>query len=385
MSSEFNDMERMFADSLRDYEVTPPAHVWSNIQKRKRKGLLFYKWRIASSLLLLCLAGTSAYYFINENNKKLNDSKISKTAKNNTISSLDNPPKKGSPNQEDYVSQQPTNTNLENSTSFDNANIITKSTPPALSKHASIGETTKNNDPVIENTVFDTKDLVFRIAAKNNIRLKYIIYPSLMQFVYTSKKLGKRIVTPKKPIEDDELGYKFSIEFGGGPSYAFRKLSGNGVLLRNESEKALLGLQTGIKVNYHINSKWSIQTGLTLENRNEKIKYNRIEIKEKLTETPRQVTIFHPVLPPRTITVVDSNYSEENIEYKFNTTNKYQIVSIPTVLGYNFGVGKLQYRVSAGALFNIYSMNSAFNLVKNGEKIELIPYTESTKIKTSVF
>jgi hypothetical protein len=206
-----------------------------------------------------------------------------------------------------------------------------------------------------------------------------------MRFVYTSKRLGKKYITPKEENDEPKLVSKFSMEIGGGASYAYRTLSGDGKMLRNESEKANVGLLTAVKINYHINTKWSVQSGLTIENRNEAINYNQTELKDKLTETSRQVTVFHPVLPPRTITVIDSSYSKEKVNYKFNTTNKYQTLNIPLVLGYNFTIGKLQYRISAGPVFNVYSMNTANNLVRINDNIELVPYKESAKIKSSAY
>ena len=217
------------------------------------------------------------------------------------------------------------------------------------------------------------------------MKLRYLIYPSLMQYVYTTKRIPKKYLTVKKDNDIEGFGYKYSFEIVGGPSYAFRMVSGDGASLRNESENANLTLQTGVKVNYHINPRWSVQTGLIGENRNEKIKYNRTEIQDKLTETRHQVTIFHPVLPHRTITVIDSVYSKENATYKFNSTNKYTNLSIPVVVGYNFSLGKLQYRVSAGSLFTVFSKNTATNLVRNGNTIDMVTYKESPKIKTSVY
>jgi hypothetical protein len=70
MSSEFNDIERMFSEGLQNYEVTPPAHVWTNIQKAKRRGVFYYlannKLKVASILLLL-LGGSSVFYFNSQN------------------------------------------------------------------------------------------------------------------------------------------------------------------------------------------------------------------------------------------------------------------------------------------------------------------------------
>lgn len=386
MSSEFNDMERMFQEGLQNYEVIPPAHVWSNIQKRKRRGLIFYKWKIASILLLLCIAGTSAYYFANsdENNGA---GIITQQTTNNTGSEIVQS-ETNSNIVADENSAQEENVNNSSSNSVSEANNQVSKIRNSSRNQTSTGikddkESKEVKSEEISN--FDTKDLLVEITSKDKISFRYVIYPSLMQFIYTTKKLGKKYITPEREEDKEKLGFKYSIEIIGGPAYAYRKLSGEGDILRNESEKAAMCTQTGLKINYHFNPTWSLQSGIMLENRHENISYDRTEIQDKLTVSTHQVTVVHPVLPPRTIFVTDSVYTKENVNYKFSSTNKYTTFNIPIVVGYTFGLGKMQYRISAGSLFNIYSINTASNLVRNGDKIEMAPYKESSKIKTSVY
>ena len=390
MSSNFNDMERMFADGLRDIEVTPPAHVWSNIQKRKRKGLVYYTWRIASVILLLCIAGSSAFYFNNKNDKDVDANAVISASKTNRSHSSENMDRITAEEKTmaDNTSDVSNSVSSVNSLSTSKSSN-TKSTAGKIKKQKSRVEilVPKYEIPAEETNVYNTNDLLINMAAKDDIHLRYMIYPSLMQYVYTSKRMFKKYYTPKTKEEDEKLGYKFSVEIPlVGASYAFRRVSGDGAILRNESENALFSLQTGIKLNYNFNSKFSVQTGLIVENRNEKIKYDRSEIQDKLTLTPRQVIVYHPVLPPKIITVTDSTYSKENVDYKFDNTNKYTTLNIPLVFGYSFSLkGKAQYRLSTGTLFNVHSMNAAHILVRNGDKIERVPYKESTKINTSVY
>lgn len=388
MNSEFNDMEHMFQEGLQNYEVTPPAHVWANIQKQKRRGLLFYRFRIVALLLVLSMVGASSYYFIS----KTDTTSLVTTNNNDAVNPSDNSANEIESFKNNDAAETESEKSLKNSstTANTNTNTSTGNFKPVISKKstgANSKKLDKNSDKTNETyiTEFDWSNLPYDLKSKTAVKLRYLIYPSLMQYVYTTKRIPKKYHTAKKDNDIEGLGYKYSFEIVGGPSYAFRKVSGDGASLRNESENANLTLQTGVKVNYHINPRWSVQTGLIGENRNEKVKYNRTEIQDKLTETPHQVTIFHPVLPPRTITVIDSAYSKENVTYKFNSTNKYTNLSIPVVIGYNFSLGKLQYRVSAGSLFTVFSKNTATNLVRNGNTIDMVTYKESPKIKTSVY
>ena len=383
MNSEFNDMERMFQEGLQNFEETPPAHVWSNIQKKKRKGLFFYRWKIASAILLLSMAVVSAYYFTTNMDETIT-SVNTPASDNNTIieGNLKNRNTENPVISESVTSNK--NLNISNSTSRIE---VLKAKKNNLSNSVKTKQEVEITEDVIshENSNYDIENLPFIMASKHVVKLRYLIYPSLMQYVYTTKRLGKKHIAKNKDKDEVGLGYKYSIEMVGGPSFAFRSLSGLGSELRNESEKANLSLQTGLKVNYHVNPRWSVQSGLTWENRNEKVNYNRSEIHDKLTQTTRQVNVFHPVLPPQIIKVIDSTYSKETVNYKFNTTNHYSTFNIPVVLGYTFGLGKFQYRVSAGSLLNIASKNIATVLVREGNDINLVKYQESAKIKTSIY
>lgn len=403
MSLELNDLDRIFAEGLQNYEEVPSAHVWQNIQKGKRRGVFYYlsnnKLKVASLLLLLLTAGFGSYYLIQKNNAQKQVS-----TSNNTRSAIDKPEienhtQDANKVHDDLNFQQPIHPRMKNdgeplknqkdkdnnfkdNPSKDN-NSKNKPFFPNKKKH----NKANLKSPETSRMVSENSDLeALKIKSREEVRLRYLIYPSLTQFVYTSKKLFKKYDHPSsiEPVKE-KLNYKFSIELVGGPSYAFRNLSGEGTALRNESEIAALSVQTGIKINYHFNPTWSFQSGIVIENRNEKINYEYLSSKTTLTQTPRQVTIFHPVLPPRTVTVIDSVYTEESVDNKFNTTNKYTSFSIPIMLGYNFAMGRLQYRVSVGSLVNIYSTNAASILENRNGDVVLTPYVESTKIKPSVY
>jgi len=393
MSSEFNDIERMFAEGLQNFEVTPPAHVWANIQKAKRKGILYYfannKLKTAAVLLLLLASSALLYYSgaekISSNQQsivqapeilepsisveklspQIKSSEVSITAANKTVQT----------NNKSKIAKKSSKSLLQKPLKKFFAKVKTE-------------ETTSKNFEALNNESFDANDLFMNMNSKNRIHLKYLIYPALSQYVYSTKINVKK---PYKPVikdknEDQNNMYsKFSLEILGGPSLAFRKLSGTNHDLRNESEKAAISTQTGIKFSYHLNPNWSLQSGFMVENRSEHVKYNRTEIHNKLVLTPHNVIIYHPVLPPRNVTITDSSYVDQNVDFKFNATNKYTSLNIPLLLGYNFTLGKFQYRISGGSLLNLYTFNAANNLVRKGNEIVLESYKEKSTIKTSYY
>ncbi len=383
MSTELNNFERIMAEKLSHYEEVPPAHIWTNIQKSKRKGLLFQHWKLAASVLLILISVTGTLWYLNQKDSVGGVT----THKNLNASQSANETMK-----DPSFDERNAKSNLNTASAEQETGSMTHIKPikPSglHSKHAfkqkiKTSEPVKKDEP-LEDYLQNSFERL-NMMSRNQTKLSYIIYPSLMQFVYTSKRLGKKYYAS---IPDDKSQFhtsKWSIEAGGGPNYAFRTLSGPGSEIRNESEKATFGLTTIAKVNYMINPRWSVQTGLTLENRNEKIKYNTTVNEEILTQTSRQVTILHPVLPAKTITVIDSSYSNQNKDYNFSSVNKYQSLNLPVVIGYNFSLGKLKYRASAGALFNILSMNTAYTLNHKDNVPELLAYSESKKINTSLY
>ena len=66
MSTELNNFERIMAEKLSHYEEVPPAHIWTNIQKSKRKGLLFQHWKLAASVLLILISVTGTLWYLNQ-------------------------------------------------------------------------------------------------------------------------------------------------------------------------------------------------------------------------------------------------------------------------------------------------------------------------------
>ena len=407
MSSEFNDIDQMFSEGLRDLEVTPPAHVWDNIKKGKRRGFLLYKNLLKISALLLLIAGASiaAYYF--------NETPTAVTS-NDVVTSNDNQVAE-TPSTELNNTNTNKNSDAEISNDVQNANntassSTTKNTAVVNQKHNSGSstkhQTIKTNQTIADNSAADNHIIsdnttesqeqstkvesqnfdysVPELISRKSVVLNYLIYPGLMQYVYSNKRLFKKY--ENKFIKDDEPVFtqpRYAIEILGGPSYASRKLYSGESDLRDASEKAVLSIQTGLRLSYNFNPKWSVQSGVLLENRNEKVKYSYSEEKTNLIQTPRQVTIYHPVLPPHNITVIDSSYQEETINHKYNYSNKYTSLNVPVLLGYTFGLGKLQYRLSAGTMVTVLTSNSANILQKQNTEIVIVPYRESTKLKTS--
>ena len=384
-----NDINKILEQGAKNIEVTPPEQVWQNIKKSKNSRYVFfiryYKWRIASLIALLALFTSGLYFVLNSKNT---NKSLSTGKTENTDINISN----------DFAMPENTNSeDLNNKTNEkENSDLIVDS---KFNKHSSNKNTRKSSKKSTENLISlneDTKseENIVNISKYDvfsfNIKLlqmfKYSIYPKFEEYKPVSQKPNKTFAKNREKENERKLGKgSYSLEFGGGPSYIYRTLSGGNYLLRNESEKPMISFQTNIKFNYHINNAFSIQTGLIIETRNEKLNYNHTELVENLIETPRIVTVYHPILPPKNITIIDSMYSKQEVKYDFENINKYTSFNLPILFAYNFGNVKQQYRFAAGTLLNIYSSNNAKIIERKGNETVLATYKEPNKINPSIY
>lgn len=387
-----NDIEKILAQGSKNFEVLPPEQVWQNIKQGKNSRYIFffrlYKWRIASLIALLALVSTGLYYF---NITEVENTKVTTKESENTGINIPETITENSSNDGNSTSTG------ENSEKVKKESLTPEKSSPKTSQKTNIAKSNykkpflnngNNNVEENEEEIFANTDKynVFEIISKNIKGLKYSTNPKFEEYTPVNKKSHKSWVKNKEKENNRNAkqGW-YSLEIGGGPSYACRNLSGGNYLLRNESEKAMISFQTNVKVNYHLNNKFSVQSGITIETRNEKLNYNHSELQKKLVETPRTITVFHPVLPPKNITVIDSSYVNQTIKYDFENINKYTTFNIPVLIGYNFGNSKLQYRIAAGTLINVISFNNAKIVEKNGSETVLVKYNEPKKINPSIY
>ncbi|NUM30961.1 MAG: outer membrane beta-barrel protein [Bacteroidetes bacterium] len=393
MSSKINnDIEKILLQGAKNYEELPPEQVWQKIKKGKNSRyvffLRFHKWRIAAFIALVAMVSSGFYYFKISQKVKISKTEVKKE------SFIINTPEIVSQNQiddnnsissnkysEEFIDKNVTNSNhtaKENQNNISVNNNSEKNIEENQDKNIVI-----TNEEIFENT---NKFNIYEIISKEIKGLKYSTIPIFEKYTPVNKKFHKNWIKNKNEGKDKIVPKGlYSIEIGGGPSYAFRNLSGGNYLLRNESEKAMISFQTNVKVNYHLNPKFSVQTGISVETRNEKLNYNHTELQKKLVETPRVITVFHPVLPPKNITVIDTSYINQTVKYDFENINKYTTFNIPLLFGYNFGNSKLQYRISGGTLINIFSSNNAKIVEKNTTETTLVNYKEAKKINPSIY
>lgn len=393
MSSEYKNIEHLFADKLQNMEVKPSDHVWQNIKtKKRRKGMFFFSKQIRIAAALVFLTGTLAAIWLSNQKDPVfqneQDSKelIVKSPENNFV---DGKTEENSNHPNSVVSESGSSVQIEN-TDVNNKNLAASKQSSGKIKSGNSAKSQTGKTSLVPSNKESTAKQFDNILLNSvdRLKLKYLIYPQLPQFVYSNKKIKQRKYT-KQDVKinnrpEKELN-KYSVEIKGGFTYATRKLSGEGSDLRNESENPALSVHTALKLNYRFNHQWSLQTGLISENRNEKVTYNQSELRKKLNVTQKQVVVYHPVLPPKTILVNDSSYVDEKVDYNFNRNNKYTTISMPLVLGYDFHLGKMNYRFVAGPMLNLHTSSSAKVLERSGNEILLVGYKENSSLKASIY
>jgi hypothetical protein len=159
---------------------------------------------------------------------------------------------------------------------------------------------------------------------------------------YSSKK-GLSIPCPGK--EKSATGNQQYVEIYGGPDYAFRKYEDTGRSLylqkRKESTSFQSAFSAGLRYTRVFSNSMSFRTGL-----------NYSQINEKFTFTDGNIV--------QLVYMIDANGdttgSFTSTSTRFKTTyNKFRMLDIPIVIGYEMGNGRLQANINAGVIMNIYS------------------------------
>ncbi len=176
----------------------------------------------------------------------------------------------------------------------------------------------------------------------------------------------------------------FSIDVLWGAGYSNRTLSGNQelMMLRNATESPRLSQSLEIGINYQMNEKWSVRSGLRYMERNEAFNYSNSEEVHDSTISSRVVTIYHPVNPPQYITVYDTAVEVYTVVDNQNSFNTYRYFSIPLEVERKFYFGnKWTFMGKTGLMFSVYSSQQGLRQVSENQNVSL-ESLESRKIGT---
>jgi hypothetical protein len=236
--SDFKNIDRLFQEKLKDYEVTPPNKVWSGIENNlteipaKRKIPIWAKFASIAALLLLFI-GIGAIYLVPSNNFTVNLFKLPISDKPTVKNSTDT---------------------LKPFETVSKKNIETKTvSKPIAEKQTSIEKPIKNVVKADENTsIADNKTITKQLP-------KYLTDTKNLPFQKQAKtKASKNSIDKSKFTVATIFAPIYMNSFGGG--------SGIDGQFKNNATSGNSSYSYGVKVAYKLNKKITLQSGVNLMN-----------------------------------------------------------------------------------------------------------------------
>ena len=284
-------IDRLFQEKLKDYEVFPEAHVWKNIEqqltKKKRRRIVPLWLRLGGAAAILLLLVNGGMWYFNQGV----DSSSPAIKKNTPIFNDVNPNTQqievATEEQKELVEEP-----IDSKSTQDNSNIApvnrsnsiigTRSTPSNQEKSVALTETKqKQNDGIVETNNIITqstpKTNLDKGIAKNLENEDMINSNENTAIVQNNEVQKEDLQLRKKDITDAieenlkeetiaDLGTnkKWSIGSTVAPVY-FNSLSDGSPIdasLANSDKTANTSLSYGVKLNYAISDKLTLQTGV---------------------------------------------------------------------------------------------------------------------------
>jgi len=315
---DFKNIDRLFQENLKDYEVFPPTKTWNAIDKRlasnpKKSRLPFWIKISSVAALLVLFFSVGSIYFIPQNNFTKNFL-----------------PKKSN--------------NLETSDEKDTLNSVLSS--PNLT----VAEKKNSNSKVIqlnakENTTLTnkTEEIIADATEESGITKK-----SLNRFALTDTKNLPFTSSKKNSVAKPEITEsKFTVATIFAPIYfnSFGTGSGADSQFNNNQTSGSSSYSYGVKLAYQLNSKFSVQSGISLINLGQTT--NDIYI------TPGVAVVsFSNISNIPVLGKTDPNASKESIdlanENGASLNQVFGYIEIPVEIKYNVTDGKIGVNLVGG-------------------------------------
>lgn len=239
--SDFKNIDRLFQEKLKDYEVSPPNKVWNGIENnltvlpQKRKIPIWAKFASIAALALLFIS-IGAIYILPTNNFTENLLKL--PVKNATVG-----------NSNDSLKVIET---IPEKTATAKTKIIQK----------------EEQSFIVENSIENPMDKTIKIDEKANISNSEIIKKTLPNYLNDTKNLPFKKEVKNKRVKKDLNNTKFTVATIFAPIYmnSFGEGSGIDGEFKNNASSANSSYSYGVKVAYQINKKFTLQSGVNLIN-----------------------------------------------------------------------------------------------------------------------
>ena len=387
-----NETDRILRDKLGQYDSGAPMHLFDRIEegmaaapeKKKRTGM----WWWSMGLLLFLMVGTKSWYFIYNN----------KNTKSVTSSDLTVPTPQEALGDDKIITTSKVTTVVNN-----NTNTSTDNLSKTINKVPALGLTSKKaiaaDSKVLENKIITTEN--HQVTNEEQFVSEPQPTPTITLFskgkistdsplTMAEKTERKSILTAQKKEEafgqqvptlvDLNLKYnaefqlpdivkcgdkkdrglnwnvKTSMDLFVSPERSFRFLEyksddyAEHAMRRNETEKAYYSFSSGLRFNFLTESGLAVRTGLVYSQINE-IFEDQFLVSELLTN------------PITGDTIGFTQYLND-----VTTFNRYKMVDVPLMIGYEMPMKRSTLNVNAGVFINVKSMQKGTLLDVEGTK-----------------
>ena len=235
----------------------------------------------------------------------------------------------------------------------------------------------KEISDTLENIVFLLKDSIIDTLSQN--LLDSIIKDSIQ---IAPDSLQNEMV---ELYDSMKVEKKFSISFSLGTNYIMKQNSildpSQGMAPNPQNsqtlEDCIVSLPLDLRVNYNLNNKFSLSTGINTASLGEKIDYNHVQenymvYDSNFIDTVCNIGTFHiPYYDLNTNQMdtaiysvmmdtsywVNESYEEESIN-NYNVQNRYTYLNIPFMIGYQFKIKNISIGLRAGGAVGFRINNS---------------------------
>ena len=275
--SDKKNIDRLFQEKFKDHEVFPESIVWKNIEKqltKKKKRRIVPLWlRFAGAAAVLLLLITSGYKFYTHNNVSFEE-----PIKNIITDTNDEHPIKNntSPQEKTTIYTTPiTNQTEQNSTHSLNG-VVSKNNALIKPKINSVELKPDNSDNnyITTDNVIAAEKIILPKENKDNISIDENA-ESLLAIVKNNNKIDYKKDIQDAIKEDDnitlntkKINTKWSIGSTIAPVYYNTLSKGSPIdaSLANNNKNSISTVSYGLKVNYNITDKFSLQSGVSKVN-----------------------------------------------------------------------------------------------------------------------
>ncbi len=308
------NIDRLFQENLKDFEVIPPNKVWIKIEKklevkpkRKRTPIWFKLASVAAILVFLFSAIT--IYLIPENNFTASFNPVINTDKD-TNNNSDSLPRLNASATNNVVKVEDSNNNLNN--------------------QKEVNQTKASNDEFLQNN-----DLEETVISKNSLNKKSLADAISLPLQNNS---NTEVVKP------GEAQSKFTVATIFAPIY-FSSADGSGIgeQFKDNPTSGTSSYSYGVKFAYKLNNKISLQSGVNLINLG--LKTDNVYV----TPGVAVVSLANIASNP----VVSKNISKEALNGDLDSgsgslNQVFGYVEIPVELKYNVTDGKFGVNIVGG-------------------------------------